>query len=106
MMDIEDDLAQANLGCLVQEHLHSQLESLDQGFTFDAEDYNVPIVMYNSAVAKFYAPSNMLGIHGMRKERIRAIQKWRNGPGHYDIVLIWNSTASTLLSGFMVGRHQ
>jgi len=86
MSDVEDDL-QPNFKRLVQEHLLSQLGE-EHRSGFDAEDYDVPIMTYNSAVAKFYAPSDILGIHGMRKERIRATPKWRKGPGRFDTVLI------------------
>jgi len=73
MSDIEDDL-QLNFKRLIQEHLLSQLGE-EHCSSFDAKDYNVPITTYNSAVAKFYAPSDILGIHGMWKERIRATPK-------------------------------
>ncbi|OAX31238.1 hypothetical protein K503DRAFT_654751, partial [Rhizopogon vinicolor AM-OR11-026] len=46
------------------------------------------ITLYTSAVATFYAPSDISGIGGMRYERIRAVYTWRNGPGRYDCVFI------------------
>lgn len=49
---------------------------------------NQPITVYPSALATFYAPSDICGTGGMRSERIRAIPAWRGGPGRYDCVLI------------------
>jgi hypothetical protein len=102
MLDIEERL-QPNFKHLIQEHLHSQLGVLKQGLDFDVEDYEVPITTYNSAVARFYAPSDFSGMHGMRRERIRSIPKWRNSLGCYDTVLIQHSGAQTILSGFTIG---
>ncbi|KAG6875229.1 hypothetical protein C0992_004678 [Termitomyces sp. T32_za158] len=42
------------------------------------------IRVYPSAVATFYAPSNISGIGGMFRERIRAVSSWHGGPARYD----------------------
>jgi hypothetical protein len=55
--------------------------------------------VYTSAVATFYAPSDISGVGGMRCERIRAVDTWRNGPGRYDCVFInTDDSAKGLLS--------
>ena len=36
----------------------------------------------------FYAPSDLSGVGGMRKERIRAVSQWRGGHARYDTVLV------------------
>ncbi|KAF8135913.1 hypothetical protein K438DRAFT_1433878, partial [Mycena galopus ATCC 62051] len=41
-----------------------------------------------SAVAKFYAPSDHSGLHGMLHERIRAVRSWRGGPARHDCVFV------------------
>ena len=46
------------------------------------------ICTFNAAVATFYAPSDNSGVTGMRCEYIQAISSWRNGPAHYDCVLV------------------
>ncbi|KAG6896459.1 hypothetical protein C0992_008142 [Termitomyces sp. T32_za158] len=46
------------------------------------------IRVYPSAVAMFYAPSNISGIGGMFRERIRAVPSWRRGPARYDCVFV------------------
>ncbi|KAH9014264.1 hypothetical protein EDB85DRAFT_1876526, partial [Lactarius pseudohatsudake] len=44
------------------------------------------IIVYPSAVATFYAPSDISGIGGMHCERIYAVKSWRKGPGRYDTI--------------------
>ena len=42
---------------------------------------NVKISVFHSAIAKFHAPSDPSGTHGMRRERIRSTPSWRGrGP--------------------------
>ena len=49
---------------------------------------NGKIHIFNTAVATFYAPSNISGVTGMRREYIQAVSSWRNGPACYDCVLV------------------
>ncbi|KAH9932967.1 uncharacterized protein B0H18DRAFT_870966, partial [Fomitopsis serialis] len=49
--------------------------------------------VYPSAVATFYAPSDISGVGGMRHERIRAVPSWYNGPGRYDCVFVGTDPA-------------
>ena len=46
------------------------------------------ICIFKSAVATFYAPSNISGVAGMRREFIQAMPSWRKGPTHHDCVLV------------------
>ncbi|KAF7368105.1 hypothetical protein MSAN_00876700 [Mycena sanguinolenta] len=46
------------------------------------------IRVFPSAIAKFYAPSDQSGIHGMLHERIRAVRSWRGGAARYDCVFV------------------
>ena len=46
------------------------------------------IATYASAVATFYAPSDISGIGGMRSERICAVDTWRHGNGWNDCMFI------------------
>ncbi|KAF9035748.1 hypothetical protein BDZ89DRAFT_1090916 [Hymenopellis radicata] len=59
------------------------------------------VFTYPSAVAEFYAPSDLSGIGGMRRERIRAAPRWRKGPARYDCVF---AEADSELPGFR-GMH-
>jgi len=47
-----------------------------------------PLTTYNSAVATFYAPSNLSGTGGMQKERIQAVSCWRGGHSQFDTMLL------------------
>lgn len=39
-------------------------------------------------MAVFRAPSDLCGTGGMRRERIRAVPSWRQGPAHYDCAFV------------------
>jgi hypothetical protein len=46
------------------------------------------IFVYYSASATFFAPSDLSGVGGMRREHIRATPSWRKGPPRYDCVFL------------------
>jgi hypothetical protein len=84
--DLAKNLNQPDLLDLIRIFLRRQLNSesisdvsssssLDDLPQFRARE---KIVVYKSAVATFFAPSDISGIGGMRRERIRAISNWRN----------------------------
>jgi len=50
--------------------------------------FNKPLLVYTSAVATFYSPSDLCGTQGMHRERIHAVPSWRRGPGHYDCIFV------------------
>ncbi|KLO17808.1 hypothetical protein SCHPADRAFT_913406 [Schizopora paradoxa] len=59
----------------------------------DLDEFNIPRVQSNlnvvaSATAIFYAPSDICGVGGMRKEIIRVTSSWRGGPARYDCVFV------------------
>jgi hypothetical protein len=65
------------------------------------------VFVFNSALATFYAPSDLCGIGGMHRERIRATPAWKKGDietPRYDCVLV--DTDSTLpgMRGLQVAR--
>jgi hypothetical protein len=62
------------------------------------------IRVYTSAVATFYAPSDISGVGGMRYERIHAVDTWRNGPGRYDCVFVSTDSAAEGMRGFDIAR--
>jgi hypothetical protein len=62
------------------------------------------IEVFNSAVATFRAPSDISGINGLRREHIRAMPSWRNGPARYDTVLINSNPDVEGIYGFEVAR--
>lgn len=46
------------------------------------------IKVFPSAVATYHAPSDLSGIGGMHRERIRSTPSWKNGPPRHDCVLL------------------
>ena len=62
------------------------------------------ITIYPSAVATFHAPSDLSGIGGMRRERIRAVKSWRKGPGRYDTIFVNTDPSVEGMKGLNVAR--
>lgn len=64
-------------------------------------DPDLRLMVFHSATATFYAPSDLSGIGGMHRERIRATPSWHGGPSRYDCVFVENEPD---LEGF-AGLH-
>jgi hypothetical protein len=60
--------------------------------------------VHTSAVATFYAPSDISGVGGMRYECIHAVDMWRNGPGRYDCVFVSTDSAAEGMHGFDIAH--
>ncbi|KAJ6610288.1 hypothetical protein B0H10DRAFT_1811856, partial [Mycena sp. CBHHK59/15] len=70
-----------------QDHpdLNTPLEDINLD---DCPDAPNCVMVYPSAVATFYAPSDQSGIGGMLRERIRAVRSWRGGAPRHDCVFV------------------
>ena len=96
-----------NLQELIQRFLYDQLHLDAEISGQDIDLQECPqidgyfIRVFHSAVATFYAPSDISGIHGMHRERIYSTPSWRQGPCHYDCVFIEKDPT---LDGFQ-GMH-
>lgn len=102
---IAETINQPDFIHLIQKFIHDQnqpdSDSVASSSTSpDLPEFHAKISVYTSAVATFYAPSDISGIGGMRCERIHAINAWRNGPGRYDCVFV-NTDASAELEGML-----
>ena len=62
------------------------------------------ITVYTSAIATFYAPSDISGVGGMRRERIHAVETWWKGPGRYDTVFVSTDPSKEGMLGLEVAR--
>ncbi|KAL4256965.1 hypothetical protein AB1N83_009946 [Pleurotus pulmonarius] len=62
------------------------------------------IAVFHSAIATFYAPSDISGIHGMRRERIRSTPDWRGGGERRDCALIVEDQNQSGFGGMSVVR--
>jgi hypothetical protein len=75
---------------LAREHAHPRIKG--------------KIHVFNSAVAAFYAPSDISGVTSMRREHIRATPSWRKGCARYDTVLVNSNPEVEGVRGFEVAR--
>ncbi|KAF7318554.1 hypothetical protein HMN09_00365700 [Mycena chlorophos] len=107
-----DDLAahfrQPRLPRLVREFLHGQLypevdelpDDLDESMDISRLTFRT----YNSARSVFYAPSDICGIGGMRREYIRATKSWFGGPPRYDCALVVHDRDEPGMQGLHAAR--
>ncbi|KAI5985845.1 hypothetical protein EDD15DRAFT_2200385 [Pisolithus albus] len=94
---LADHIDQPDLPLLVSRFLQFQFQD-------DADPNTIPsypniseslVSVFHSAVATFYAPSDLSGLGGMHSERIRSMPCWRKGPARYPCALIqWFTTVS------------
>ena len=109
---IADCLDRADFPLLLQQFLYNQLvpshhyTSVDDIPLSDLPKINphAKLSIYHSAVSTFFAPSNLSGVGGMRRKRIRALPSWRRGPARYDTVLVSTNGELEGMLGFDVGR--
>jgi len=92
VVQLASELGIPRLTTLVKEFLFQQLNPDDLRSLRDVPWYERPscnkITVVNSAVALFYAPSDISGIGGMWREYIRSCPSWQNGPPHYDCAFV------------------
>jgi hypothetical protein len=99
---------------LIQRFLYAQLTGYEDPTSVDNISQSPPpspiidlatkFCIYHSAIATFFAPSDLSGVGGMRNERIRALPSWRNGPSRYDMVLVSTDSQLDGMLGLDVGR--
>ena len=70
----------------------------------DCPSYRGKVYVYPSAVATFYAPSDMAGIGGMYRERIRSVDAWRGGAERRDCIFIEHDPDLPGFQGLHVAR--
>jgi hypothetical protein len=64
----------------------------------------IHVKVFHSATATFFAPSDPSGIHGMRRERIRATPSWRGRGPRYDTVFVVEDDEEPGMRGLNVAR--
>ncbi|KAF8256447.1 hypothetical protein EI94DRAFT_1711440 [Lactarius quietus] len=67
-----------------QEHPKSDFDTS----LMDLPSFYGKITVYPSAIATFYAPSDLSGVGGMRRECLHVVKSWRNGPRCFDTVFV------------------
>jgi len=106
--DIADEIQQPDLSDLIQQFIYNQ-QHPDSCSDSDISVSALPtfygkMTIHPSAVATFHAPSDISGIGGMRRERIRAVKSWRKGPGRYDTIFVNTDPSVEGMRGMDVAR--
>lgn len=84
-----DQVDEPNLTRLIQEFVYHQHHPGSGARNIPSlPPFYEKIIIHTAAVATFHAPSDLSGIGGMKRERIHAVSRWRNGPGRYDTLFI------------------
>ena len=80
-----------NFRKLVQQFLQDQIFpdiSLLNSYDELLPEFNGKVSIHLSAIAAFYAPSDISGVGDMHRKWIQASPSWRNGPPRYDYVFL------------------
>jgi hypothetical protein len=107
---VAEQIGQPDLVDLIQHFLSDQCcstsdsDSDTTSSSSDTPEFYGMIRVSTSAVATFYAPSDISGIGGMRYERIHAIDTWRHGPGRHDCVFVNTDSAAEGMRGLNIAR--
>ncbi|KAI0339761.1 hypothetical protein BDW22DRAFT_1335609 [Trametopsis cervina] len=97
------------------------LPNLVARFIHDQENINAPLMdedpipvdqdlghytvrVFPSAIAMFYAPTEVSGLGGMHRERIRATRCWRGGAPRYDCIYVNADPSKPGLRGLLIAR--
>jgi hypothetical protein len=70
----------------------------------DCPQFRGPIRVYHSAIARFYAPSDLCGAGGMYRERIRSNPNWRGEYARRDTMFVRTSAELDGMLGMVIGR--
>lgn len=105
--DIAVEIEQPEFPDLIHQFIYKEQHS-----DHDSDDSSVSalptfygkVTVYPSAIATFHAPSDISGIGGMRRERIRAVKMWRKGPGRYDTIFVNTDSSIEGMRGLEIAR--
>ena len=107
VQELSQHISEPQLPLLLRQSLYSQLhpdcESITNIPTHDLPYITTKIDVFHSAVARFYAPSDLCGAGGMRRERIRSTPSWYGCPRR-DTVLINIGGDPSVMKGMNIGR--
>ena len=105
---LTEHLSMPNLPLLVQRFLFDQLNH-NEPPVVEQPWANLPVIqskflVYHSAHAIFYAPSNVSGSHGMHRQIIWSTPSWHQKGPQYDCVLVVEDQDKPGMRGMIVGR--
>ncbi|KAG1896783.1 uncharacterized protein F5891DRAFT_1192680 [Suillus fuscotomentosus] len=103
------EVAVPDLRRLIRHFLFTQLNQDDPRDPADVPTGSLPrhegkLQVFNSAAATFFAPSDLSGTGGMRREHIRACPLWRNEYPRNDCVFIDTDSDAQGMRGLEVAR--
>ncbi|KAI0075240.1 hypothetical protein K474DRAFT_1685420 [Panus rudis PR-1116 ss-1] len=107
---LSQHMGEPQLTCIVGHYLYQQQHPDDERALEEVPPQELPSVVdlrfhvFHSAVARFYSPSDIHGINGMHRERIRAVPTWRKGPARYDCVFAEKDASQPGFSGLYAAR--
>ncbi|KIJ63554.1 hypothetical protein HYDPIDRAFT_92089 [Hydnomerulius pinastri MD-312] len=106
--DVARDIDQPRLPELTRRFLYDQLNPVAALSSADVELEQCPrvpgpISVFHSAVAQFYAPSDLCGDGGMRREFIRSCPLWRGEHPRRDTVFITTHSEEEGMHGMVTG---
>jgi hypothetical protein len=111
VQDIANELEQPKLLEYIRRFLYDQLHPDADVCGMDAPLDRCPDVhgslqmkVFHSAVSTHFAPSDLSGLGGMRRERIRATPSWKRGPGRYDCIFVDKDPSLDGFQGLHVAR--
>jgi hypothetical protein len=95
---------------LIQRFLHEQLVQVDADIELDDVPLSdcpvltntTKIQVFPSAVAIYYAPSDLSGTRGMFRERIQVVDSWQRGPARHDCVFVQHDPEAPGFHGLYV----
>ena len=107
--DIAAEIEQPDFPNLIQHFIYKEQHSDDTSDDSSDSESALPtfygkITVFPSAVATFHAPSDISGIGGMRRERIRAVKVWRKGPARYDTIFVNTDPSKEGMRGLEIAR--
>lgn len=107
---LQAEIRQPNFLGLVHQFLHNQLHpTVSDASSDDTPFMALPniqgrMAIYTSAVSMFYAPSDLSGVGGMRRERIHAVPLWRKSYSRYNCVFVNTDPTAEGMRGLDVAR--
>ncbi|KAI6155779.1 hypothetical protein BKA82DRAFT_4326792 [Pisolithus tinctorius] len=87
--------------------LYSQLfptDDLDDIALDECPPYDGSVRVYNSACSTFFAPSDLCGLYGMRREHIHSCPMWRNEGPRFDCVFVVTDPEAEGMRGLDIAR--
>jgi hypothetical protein len=103
-LTVQQNLQQPNFTHLIRQFIYAQCHPGIDHIPDNLPPFHEKITLHASAIATFYAPSDISGIGGMRSEYIRAMSNWRKKCPRYDCVFVNSDPSAAGMRGLEVAR--